>query len=157
MAWFDITYSCGHTGREQIYGTNSHGERDRKAEWLGSRPCEACRKRMREERFAAHAEQAAEAAESNKANGCPDLCGSVKQVAWAEEIRAKAIAEVDRAAAEAVLEDPKHDSARSRRLREIIRRNDSAAWWIDNRNNNFVSLAVEDLKEELAARQSVMA
>lgn len=28
MAWYAITYKCGHEGREQIYGTNVHGERE---------------------------------------------------------------------------------------------------------------------------------
>lgn len=154
MAWFDINYSCGHTGREQIYGTNSHGERDRKAEWLGSRPCEACRKRAREERFASHAQDAAKAAEANRAAGCPALIGSAKQVAWAEEIRAEAIAHVDRIADDAVRDDPVRSGAAARRLREIVRRNDRAAWWIDHRGDNFLSLAVAELRDEMDAAQA---
>lgn len=39
MAWYNIDYACGCSGREQIYGTNRNGERDRKQAWLGTRDC----------------------------------------------------------------------------------------------------------------------
>lgn len=42
MAQYQVTHSCGHTVTHQIYGTNSHGERDRKVQWLRGRTCKAC-------------------------------------------------------------------------------------------------------------------
>lgn len=73
MALTDITYHCGHTARIQIYGTNTHGERDRKAAWYATIDCPDCHRR--------HA--AAWCAD----NGCAPLEGSPRQVAWAETIR----------------------------------------------------------------------
>lgn len=53
MAWYDITYKCGHEGREQIYGTNVHGEREARAAWLSEHKlCPDCYKaeKRREEK-----------------------------------------------------------------------------------------------------------
>ena len=53
MAWYDVTYKCGHEGREQIYGTNVHGERDRRVEWISEHKlCPECYKaeKRREEK-----------------------------------------------------------------------------------------------------------
>lgn len=45
MAWYDITYKCGHTGREQICGTNVHGEREKRAAWIAeNKLCPECYK-----------------------------------------------------------------------------------------------------------------
>ena len=43
MALYGITYRCGHEDTVQIYGTNVHGEREKKAAWYGSIGCPACR------------------------------------------------------------------------------------------------------------------
>ena len=80
MSIYKITHSCGHTVEHQIYGTNVHGEREKKAAWLESRLCYDCYKQ-------AEAEKAAKASED--AN-LPELTGSEKQIAWATDIRAKA-------------------------------------------------------------------
>jgi hypothetical protein len=32
MAWYTITYGCGHTGERQLYGP--HAERERKIAWF---------------------------------------------------------------------------------------------------------------------------
>lgn len=42
MALAYITYKCGHSDNVQIYGTNVHGERDRKAAWYGTIDCPDC-------------------------------------------------------------------------------------------------------------------
>lgn len=39
---YTILHACGHRAMSQIYGTNVHGERERKAAWLASKPCTAC-------------------------------------------------------------------------------------------------------------------
>ena len=79
MAQYNIHHTCGHEETVQIYGTNVHGERQRKAEWLESKPCRDCeRKAMRDENLA----------------GAAKLEGSEKQVSWANDLRAKAIGDI---------------------------------------------------------------
>lgn len=79
MAQYNIHHTCGHEETVQIYGTNVHGERQRKAEWLESKPCRDCeRKAMRDENLA----------------GAAELEGSEKQVNWANDLRAKAIGDI---------------------------------------------------------------
>lgn len=78
MAKYSIVHTCGHEETVQIYGTNVHGERTRKAEWLESKPCRNCeREALREDMLA----------------GAAELNGSDKQVAWANDLRDKAIKE----------------------------------------------------------------
>ena len=75
MAQYDIHHTCGHEETVQIYGTNVHGERTRKAEWLESKPCRDCeREAVREANLA----------------GAAELEGSEKQVSWANDLRANA-------------------------------------------------------------------
>ncbi|PKU96227.1 hypothetical protein [Bifidobacterium pseudolongum] len=79
MAQYNIHHTCGHEETVQIYGTNVHGERTSKAEWLESKPCRDCeRKAMRDENLA----------------GAAELEGSEKQVSWANDLRAKAIGDI---------------------------------------------------------------
>lgn len=79
MAQYNIHHTCGHEETVQIYGTNVHGERQRKAEWLESKPCRDCeRKAMRDENLA----------------GAAELTGSDKQINWANDLRAKAIGDI---------------------------------------------------------------
>ncbi|MCH4856989.1 hypothetical protein [Bifidobacterium pseudolongum] len=79
MAQYNIHHTCGHEETVQIYGTNVHGERQRKAEWLESKPCRDCeRKAIREETL----------------TGAAELTGSDKQVNWANDLRAKAIDDI---------------------------------------------------------------
>lgn len=99
MGWQKITYACGHTEEQQMYGKCS--ERDRHAEALGRYNCPDCRKAAADK---AAAEQ-----------GLPALTGSPKQVAWAAEIRERALR---------LLPAERADK---------IRAEASARWWIDNR------------------------
>lgn len=79
MAQYNIRHTCGHEETVQVYGTNVHGERQRKAEWLESKPCRDCeRKAMRDENL----------------TGADELTGSDKQVSWANDLRAKAIGDI---------------------------------------------------------------
>lgn len=79
MAQYNIHHTCGHEETVQIYGTNVHGERQHKAEWLESKSCRDCeRKAMREENL----------------TGAAELEGSEKQVNWANDLRANAIGEI---------------------------------------------------------------
>jgi uncharacterized protein CbrC (UPF0167 family) len=84
MSQYLITHSCGHNCTIQIYGTNTHGEREHKAAWLATRPCPDC---LREQRTAGHEAASAAAAIWAASAGLPALDGTPKQVAWAETIR----------------------------------------------------------------------
>ena len=101
MAWQTPTHACGHQGeRYQAYGKLDGRERQLAA--IERQDCPACRK-------AAADKAAAEA-------GLPLLTGSEKQVAWAAEIRERALRLV-----------PAERAA-------VIRSEQSAKWWIDNRS-----------------------
>lgn len=76
MAKYEITYKCGHTATVQLLG--SIEERQRKIEWYKHNcMCDECR--------------AKQAQEASVQVGLPAIDGSDKQVAWATDIRNKAI------------------------------------------------------------------
>jgi hypothetical protein len=100
MGWTTIEYSCGHTEQQQMYGKVR--EREARAAAIGRTACPACRK--------AQAEATAQAA------GLPQLIGSDKQVAWAAEIRERALR----------LSSPE--------VADRLRSETAARWWIDNRD-----------------------
>jgi hypothetical protein len=91
MAQYGITWTCGHETTVNITGTNAHGERERKAESLARLACPACRK---DAEAADRTSANTEAAAANEAAGLPALDGTPKQAAWAEAIRAGALAEI---------------------------------------------------------------
>lgn len=126
MALYGITYRCGHTGQVQIYGTNSHGERDSKVARYGLTDCPACK--------------AAKARSGG--DGMAALEGSDKQVAWAGDIRTRIMEE---------MRDARQTMAGQGAGREDLERADaiiawmaaqpSAAWWIDHKTAAMASLA----------------
>ncbi len=83
MAKYIINHSCGHEEEHQIYGTNSHGERQHKADWLANTLCSACYKAAKD------AQRKAEIAATEATYALPELVGSEKQIAWAKDIRMK--------------------------------------------------------------------
>lgn len=92
MALYDITRACGHDEEIQIYGTNSHGERERQAKYEATKLCADCYKEAMDRK---RTEENAKAAQAAQDLGFPKLTGSDKQVAWAESIRAKLIKEAE--------------------------------------------------------------
>ena len=83
--WYEIERICGHVEELQIYGTNIHGERDKRASWLASQPCDACKRAAR----------AKATDERSKAMGFTnEMAGSQKQVVWAKALRAKRAEEI---------------------------------------------------------------
>lgn len=79
MAKYTVKFACGHEEVINLYG--SHAERERKIDGK----CSECYK----------AEKKAEKeTESSKIEDMPELQGSEKQVAWANDIRNKMAAEV---------------------------------------------------------------
>ena len=89
MAWTDVECNqCGQNHRVQMYGP--HKQRDWKvANWSGI--CEECSSKNK-------AEATAKAEDSAKEKGLPALTGSEKQIAWAETIRAKKLAGLEKEA-----------------------------------------------------------
>lgn len=101
MAWQYPTHSCGHAGeRYQAYGP--HSNRVRQLASIESQPCPSCRR--------------VEATASSVAAGLHMLVGSDKQIAWAHEIRMRALR---------LLSDEEFERYRA----EV-----SARWWIDHRD-----------------------
>lgn len=133
MAKYTITHACGHQQTHQLYGKSS--ERDRKITWLGDQPCTDCWKEQQEaERNSASATAASEAAE----RGLPHLQGSEKQIAWAETIRKTNLEKLARIESFA-----KDDDAEAKKVVmaaiAAIKGQDSAHWWIENRDEYFWS------------------
>ena len=114
MAKYLITHICGHEEKQQIFGTNTHGERQRKADWLASTLCSTCYKAERD------AQRKAEIAETEAANALPELVGSEKQISWAKDIRQK------------MLQD-KFGLDGYKKHWIHIKTETSAKWFIDNR------------------------
>jgi hypothetical protein len=79
MAKYNILRKCGHEEAVEIYGPVK--DRDWKAAREAKKLCSACYR----------AEQIRKAQEASQAAGLPELTGTPKQVAWAEQIRARVI------------------------------------------------------------------
>lgn len=135
MAWYDIDHSCGHTDRHQIYGTNSHGERDRKVQWLSGRVCEDCYK-AEQARLDDELEQWVAGQEERHEMG--ELTGSAKQVAWAKDIRHKACKQV--AVQLRDTKDPERLQAKADRVYGAACKATSATYWIDHRDDPGTAL-----------------
>lgn len=127
MAWHQITYACGHTGRKQIGGPTK--DRDRKAEWYGREICPACAAAERAEHNKAAAEQAA-------TEGLAELQGSEKQIAWAESIRREMLAKID-----ALYDTGKEWHAGHRIVAVALKRITSAEWFINHRLDTIEEIA----------------
>lgn len=94
MAKYTITHKCGHDEEISLFGPMD--ERERKIEWLESKPCKACK----------HAEDNKKAERNavlmgfgftsiaEDGSALPALEGTPKQVTWAEDIRNSFIADL---------------------------------------------------------------
>ena len=81
MAFARVTHTCGHTSRVQ--GVN-RTDADRYAARKSQELCWDCKK----------AEEAKAVAAANAVDGLPALTGSDKQIAWAEALRRRQIADL---------------------------------------------------------------
>ncbi len=127
------TPDCTHT--ITLHGSNRR-EADRKAAWAEDEGfiCQECRQRQ-------HDEANAEAAEQNQAAGLPKLVGSDKQIAWAEKIRADKIKNLENVDQFDTLEFEaffgngfEKDSPHFANAAELLKQQNRASWWIDNRD-----------------------
>lgn len=158
MAKYDVTHSCGHEVTHQIYGKHSgFGGRESKIEWLSGQPCLECK---RAAEAAERAKASAVAAEANVSAGLPALTGSDKQIAWAESIRAAAIAKLGGTpeiahhlseAAKAELSDALV------LIRSEITDQAAAKWWIENRDEDVVSNPARWMRDQLKSRHEALA
>lgn len=136
MAWYDITYSCGHQGREQIIGklTTRDWIIKNKSDGL----CPDCYKQHIQELRKAENKKSAEI---NKEYGLPELIGTPKQVEWGETCRKNKIERMEHALeTETIRSFRRMDDERKKVLLEKYRlaaqrvmMEESAAWWIDHR------------------------
>lgn len=139
MAWNTITYACGHTEEQQLYGKMDSRERTVAAA-LGH-DCPACR--------------AAKAAAQDAASNLPALVGSEKQIGWASECRARLLpqlaaeeargagllARIDSGDLPAGTPAEKIAAARVEIIASLdiiakIKATTKAGYWIDNRTNS---------------------
>lgn len=89
MSKHTITRSCGHNEEVQIFGP--YKNREWKLSHEAGRMCYACW----QAKVAAEREQAsAQAAQAAQSAGMPILIGTLKQIAWAESIRAELAAQI---------------------------------------------------------------
>lgn len=147
MAWYEITYKCGHSGREQIYGPTKL--RQGRADWIGEhKVCPECYveqcQREREERQAEYARQSAADAEAAHEACLPELTGTPKQIAWAQSLRMRMLDQLDAKLA-ALLSESESLGDEDRRIAGIfrdefspwLRGQTSSKWWIDHREQSL--------------------
>lgn len=151
MAKYSVKHACGHIQVHQIFGTNSHGERDSKVAWLETCICDECYKANQKAKYDAENEKNAKA---NAEAHLPPLTGTPKQIGWAETIRAEKINKLNeileriealkakRALSEIEVEQDKKVQA----FATAYKNEDSAARWIDLRDRSVESLLNECIK-----------
>ena len=136
MAKYNVTYTCGHTGRIELFG--KYSDRENRINWLENNSvCQDCYRAAKEAERAAEAKIAAE-----KNKGLPQLIGTPKQIAWAETIRAEILkdAKMYRANAEAAT-DPE-TKIRAEAILNVINGYEahvSASWWINHRRDSLLA------------------
>lgn len=163
MAHYDITHACGHDERIELFGKTS--ERERRIEWLQERPCTECWKKERAAEAEARRNKEAAMIVEKLGNDSADavnalsnatctLEGSAKQVAWAEDIRTKCIAQaldqlrdlVARIPAKVTARQSAALAAHCNAIASLIANKTSAAWWIDNRDDIDKAVVREAIK-----------
>jgi hypothetical protein len=137
MAWENITYKCGHAGREQFYGKCS--TRTVRAERRGRENlCPECEEKRLAEHNAASAAKNAEA-------GLPALKGSDKQKAWAESIRVVAVESYEKLIKDVLDNNPPKTEWTEEAIQAFgqvenewraILAETSASYWIDSRGES---------------------
>ena len=121
MAKYDVTYACGHTETIQLYGKST--DREKEIARLENRLCKKCY-------IAEQQEAVKEVVNSVKDFGLVPLVGSPKQVAWAEEIRARFFAEHGQNFAEGAAVN-EYASAFQTYLKGV----QEASYWIETRDD----------------------
>ncbi len=170
MAQYSVRHQCGHGVTHCLYGPEAG--RTRRIEWLETVDCLECAREVR----------SGLAADSSARAGLPPLAGSPKQIAWAEKLRADALAAGENQvalreigldhnflkaarAAGVDLDEIRRRypalAAAAQKARSGLETQTSARWWIDNRDGlrHHVRSAWEGLIPDLFsdARAAVQA
>lgn len=91
MAWYNIEYSCGHNGKEQVYGKSV--SRENYLEWAkNNKVCPDCWQQQKEQERKQKLEKEKIELASARETGCeiPEITkGSEKQIPWAKDIVTK--------------------------------------------------------------------
>ncbi len=131
-----IAHPCGHEVEHNLFGP--YEGRRRRIEELAGNPCPECEQAKRTKANAAANEAAAKAASEA---GLPELTGSEKQVAWAETIRMKVIAQAEEAIARTAT-TPERKAQVAPLLAKLTAQT-NAGWWIDRRSKSGIELLKE--------------
>lgn len=124
-----VLHACGHEGKHAVSG--GEPERRQREDWLRRQPCQACWRATQRQDAAAHAATL----------GLPPLVGSVEDIAWAEVLRAKAIAQNKAYHDQLLAEDPFAEVpalrdavvGAARTAMDTLVAECHAKWWIENR------------------------
>lgn len=129
---YDVKHNCGHTQEHQLFGPNR--QREYAKARMRERPCNACLRRIDQERAMEHADK----------TDLPDLSGTPKQIAWALVLRHETLAVIKRVivTGDRTLDTPLPVSSRlaitdgetytAQRMVEQAIDHESARWWIDH-------------------------
>ncbi len=128
-ALITVLHTCGHEGKHAVSGGDA--ERRQREDWLRRQPCQAC--------WRAAQQRAATA--QGTALGLPPLDGTPEDIAWAEVLRAKAIAHNKAYHDQLLAEDPfaddppVHDAVvgAAQAALKALQGECHAKWWIENR------------------------
>jgi len=121
-----VTYGCGHTVVERRFGGKYEEQLAKARRML----CPECYR----------AERRAEAAKAVEGIELAALTGTEKQVAWAEDIRARFVLELR-------AKYPVNNDGMAKLLAALNRRT-AASWWIDRRNWTLTQVCNEVIKED---------
>ncbi|MFI8206677.1 hypothetical protein [Streptomyces sp. NPDC085937] len=147
MAKYTVTRACGHQERVDLIGP--HRKREYALEQMEGSDCYAC---VEEKRQKENEENAAAA----RAAGWPTLTGSERQMAWAETLRAAAVAKTRDSAAWWPEKYPELEENPAGIIEAALLAQTSAAWWIDNRGGEIagaVTVAAADVARALGLLQ----
>lgn len=142
-----VLHTCGHEGKHAV-GDNEL-ERRQREEWLRKQPCQACWR----------ASQQRDASAQGSALGLPPLEGTADDIAWAEVLRAKAIAHNKNYHDQLLAENPfaddpaLHDAVvtAARGALSQLCAECHAKWWIENRFETM-SYVKQRVADALAAQ-----
>lgn len=146
MAQYTVTRACGHEETVTLYGPIKQREW-RLANVEPDKLCSECYKAELEKQ---HQEENRKAKEAARSQELPELVGTEKQVAWAETLRQKVVAEIEK-----IIDEIDHIPAEKRNESEIdlfmktvdiVLSKTSASWYIENRFRSAREILVEEAK-----------
>lgn len=129
MAKYTVTRSCGHEEVINLFGK----EKDRERRLERSEPYKLCRECYEKELTAQRERENREAFEAAKAMQLPSLTGTKNQVPWAETLRQKMLAHIDKINRRYVAAE-KRNNPKLLLAIDFIRSKTEASWWIDHRD-----------------------